>query len=231
MRIFSDVLDLIFPKSCLVCDSHIEKGVICTSCYSQLLTMTSQVCNICGTHLKDNKCEVCEEETFYFDKAVSIYEYNNILKSLIHNFKYQEFTVISKFFAEEISSKSIFLNELDENFEIIPVPMHSVKKRQRGYNQAEVFAKDLSFYTNMKLNSKLTYRNRFTQTQTKLNKSERHQNLKNAFGFRKKYFNKDKFLVVDDVFTTGSTVNELSKLLIDNGAKEINVLTIARAIK
>ncbi len=231
MKILSDVFDLIFPKTCFSCDETIQESVLCKTCFDYLKEFDPPICTVCGIQIKESECENCEENDFAFDKAFSVFEYNKVMRNLIHSFKYEEFIIISKFFASEIFNRNTFLNSLNDEVEIIPVPLHKVKKRERGFNQAEIFANDLSQLCKLKVNPHLIQRQRFTKTQTKLNKIERTKNINQAFFLEKSQKLKEEYLIVDDVFTTGSTVNEMSKLLKENGVKNVSVLTISRAKK
>lgn len=111
---------------------------------------------------------------------------------------------------------------------IVPVPLHRSRKAERGYNQAELLAKYLSSKLGIPLNSRNLIRTKATKIQNKLSRHEREQNLKDAFIIRQSNVFKDKrILLVDDIFTTGATVNECSRILMECGVKEVYVITIA----
>ena len=132
----------------------------------------------------------------------------------------------------EYVSEYLHLFQLFENVDIIaPVPLHLVKKRARGFNQAEFLSKEISIHMNCLHIPNLVLRNRFTDTQTKLNRKQRQENVSDAFTLNPKFEIQNKnILLIDDVFTTGATANSICKLLKKNHANKIYVLTIARAL-
>jgi len=231
MRFISTFLDLLFPRLCYSCNSKLpyKTNVLCNDC-STSLHFLENICPVCGEILSLGNCEKCENAEFHFDLARSLYHFDPLLQKLIHEFKYNEMTVISKFLAEEAA---FYLKEYKPFARIdylVPIPLHRVKKRMRGFNQAELLTRNLAPLINCKHAAKLIVRNRFTTTQTKLNRSERKQNVADAFMVNKRYSVKGKsILIMDDVFTTGATTNSISKMLKASGAEKVYVLTIARA--
>lgn len=225
-------IDLIFPNICLSCGNKMEKDnrYICKDCKSHLLFSDMDICPVCGSKLTSAKCDVCANSSFLFDEARSIYPMRDEIRNMIHNFKYKDLPKVGLFFAEMakmyIEKNQVFM---DTDF-VIPVPLHKVKNRIRGFNQAEIIAKGIAKLMNFTFSNKIVVRKKFTETQTKLSRSERAKNVSNAFGVKniKKIPNKN-FLIVDDVFTTGSTVNSITQSLKQNGASKVYILTAARA--
>lgn len=223
--------NLIFPPHCINCDSPLpaEEKLLCTSCRAQL-NLIRDFCPVCGTPASGNSCQLCSTGRFYFDVARSLFPYGQVVQNLLHNFKYNDFTGCAEYLSEFIAS---YLNEIEsfDNVDIIaPVPLHRVKQRSRGYNQSYFLAREVACWLPRPVIKDLIKRTRFTNTQTRLNRSERRLNVSNAFSLNQKYTLEQKnILLIDDVFTTGATVNSISKLLKDNGINRIYVLTIARA--
>ncbi len=231
MNIFFSLIDLIFQKTCISCYSRLEnkEQILCSEC-EQSLDFLTGICEICGAPKENDSCEICESNEFFFDKACSIFHYNNIIQSLIHNLKYNEMRKISEYlgkYTKEYLSKFQPFSEINI---ITPIPLHRVKKRSRGFNQSEFLTKVISEQMNWTHIPNLILRKKFTETQTKLSRTKRQENVSNAFRLNPKFNieNKD-ILIVDDVFTTGATINSASNLLRNNGVNKIYVLTIARA--
>lgn len=225
----NDFINLIFPKTCFSCNYRIVEDIICTNCRNELIRQ-KDFCAYCGSSLKNGKCFICQNENILFDQICSVFEFDNVLQKLIHHFKYDEKKKIAAFFAE-CAINYIEFNNLFKKIDcIVPVPLHSVKKRLRGFNQSELIARKIAQHFDWNLCSSIIHRNRFTKTQTNLSKKERKQNVAGAFSLKKgTNLNGKTIIVVDDVFTTGSTINALADLLKNNGAEKIYAFTIARA--
>ncbi len=231
MSLVSDFLDLLFPRFCYSCQVKLpySKDVLCDVCLEKL-DFLEKICPLCGEIIDNKECTKCDSNHFHFDLARSIYHFDPLIQKIIHEFKYNEMTSIAKLIADlsaKYLSKYTPFPEIDF---MVPIPLHRVKKRMRGFNQAELITKYLAVLTNNSHAPKLITRNRFTTTQTLLNRKERKQNVAGAFRINKRYDIQNKtILIVDDVFTTGATVNTISKLLKQNGASKVYVLTFARA--
>ncbi len=226
-----NIFDLIFPRSCYSCGRKIAEGYLCEECSITLNNyLDKNICQVCGSPLYTNECKVCSHSDFYFDLARSTFLMNDVLRNLIHNFKYRDFPkigkILAKYAAFYIKKNNLFS---DVDF-IIPVPLHRVKKRIRGFNQSEIIAKQIAKILGFNFAQNIIKRIKFTQTQTKLTKKERELNVTSAFKITKKHLIKNKnFMIIDDVFTTGSTVNSIAKILKENNADKVYVLTIIRA--
>lgn len=206
-----------------------------------------QVCSICGevnTKSLCNKCKVKLKKEFKF--KTDNYE-KDISKNFIeHNyfFKYQNIIrnqiLCLKFHEKPYAYKTIvkFLRNMQKSFEklkmydiIIVVPVSRQRKKERGYNQSELIAYEISKIINVKIEKNIIYKIKNTVPQSTLNKQQREQNAKNAYKVTniQKIKNK-KILIIDDIYTTGNTVNECAKVLVESGIKRefIGVLTIAR---
>ena len=228
MKYFSDFFNIIFPKRCLGCNSALQKhdGIICSECEKSLEFIGKNICSQCGAKLSVAANHNCE---FIFDAARSVFEFNAVLQNLIHHFKYDEIKKLGEFLGNY--AVTYLKQEHFADTEIIaPVPLHRVKQRIRGFNQSEFLTRTIAEQMNWKHYPHLIKRKKFTETQTRLSRKQREKNVTNAFAINSKYNIKGrKILLVDDVFTTGSTVNSISKVLQEAGAAKIFVLTIARA--
>lgn len=170
------------------------------------------------------RCKFCENKNFYFDRAISCIEYCDKSKVLVLSLKYYGNTYMSRYIAQVMRDKLEF-EQLSADY-IIPVPLHKKRMRIRGFNQAEKIASYLSECTNIPIIDCIK-RNRNTKRLYALNKFQREKELKNAFEVKvdsEEIIGK-RIILVDDIFTTGTTVNEISKKLKIYGVDEIIVLT------
>lgn len=219
MNIFSSFIDLIFPKTCIGCNSRLKDNehILCSECEQSLDFLTGV-------------CEICESNKFFFDKARSIFFFDNTIQNLIHNLKYNEMKGVSEYLGKYTKRYLSKFEPFDEIDFVVPIPLHRVKKRSRGFNQSEFLTKEIAEQMNLTHIPNLILRKKFTETQTKLSRTKRQENVSDAFKLNPKFNieNKD-ILIVDDVFTTGATINSACKLLRNHNANKIYVLTIARA--
>ena len=177
-----------------------------------------------GKKIEYTRCKFCENKNFYFDRAISCIEYCDKSKVLVLSLKYYGNTYMSRYIAQVMRDKLEF-EQLSADY-IIPVPLHKKRMRIRGFNQAEKIASYLSECTNIPIID-CVKRNRNTKRLYALNKFQREKELKNAFEVKvdsEEIIGK-RIILVDDIFTTGTTVNEISKKLKIYGVDEIIVLT------
>lgn len=213
--ILKKILDLIFTKRCINCKRKWE--YICKNC-KKLLKVYPECCPICKKYFKDNKvCFNClDKDKIYFDWVIVWFRFTNIIKKLIYWIKYFH----TKDFKNEIWKKLSILLEINESIKInkktiiTSVPCHQIKKIfTRWYNQSEIIWKEISKtlwieYLN------IYKKNKYTVSQTKLSRQKRINNVKNTFSLKNiNIDNIDTIIIVDDLFTTWSTINELSKLV------------------
>ena len=208
------ILELIFPTTCGIC-SNICKEAICNKC-----------------KLKLKKYEInliLKNKKMYFNKSMHIFKYDGIIRQKIIEYKFQGKSYLYKTFAEIILKNQKVCGFFKKYDIIIPVPIHKKRKIYRGDNQTELIAKLLAKQLNLKLETNILFKQKNIISQTELNKNSRKENIKNAFIVKNTHKIKNKkILIFDDIYTTGSTVNECSKILKTAGAKQIGVLTIAK---
>jgi len=171
-------------------------------------------------------CGECVKIEKAFDKSLALFEYRDKTKALINDFKYHNKSYLYKMFGYQMVK---FLKDTGvTNIKaVVPVPIHQSKELKRGYNQSELLASYISFNLGLPM-LKLVKRNRDTTPQSRLEGYARWNNMAGAFDIREGLPVPDKILLVDDIYTTGATVNECSKVLKQNGAEEIICLAIAR---
>jgi ComF family protein len=229
-------LDICFPRSCANCGSEADSpwSFLCWNCISKLFIIQKPVCEICGTPFAGESddefiCPQCSAKRPHFDKARAVMEYSGIAQKLIQDFKYHNAIFLASDFGKLMKETFEVYYSDNEIDEVIFVPLFHAKQRERSYNQSELLAKQLFLRLHKPLTKAGLYRKKATISQTRLTSAQRGANLKNVFGIKYKALVQNKrFLLVDDVFTTGSTVNECAKVLKRNGAKRVNVLTLAR---
>jgi len=225
------MVDLIFPEknSCLICgywDESIGGTYICRECLYNFKKIKGHKCKICSKPLitSSDICIECIETPKSFKKVYSPYKYEGLIREVIKDYKYNNMPFYYKMLGELLYK---YIKGIDIDFDIISyVPLHKNKMKKRGYNQSELMAK----YLEKKLNipcEKLIERLVDTKAQNQLKRDDRAENLKNTFLAVKKLENKN-ILIVDDVYTTGTTLNECSKSLLKVGVKNIYGLTLAR---
>jgi ComF family protein len=235
--LFSASLDLLFPPSCPYCKKDIRNStqLLCRECFERLKFIKTPYCSCCGRVFPGNEenhlCGACLKPSWKFDKVRSLFAYEEIIAGLIHNLKYSgKMTGLETF--KWLSGQSAVLNDFATPDFIIPVPLHVKRLRKRGFNQALVLARSLFPEEKEKIRYNILVRATDTPSQTGLSGKKRRKNLKNAFIIEKaSEITGKNILLLDDVFTTGSTANECAKALKAAGCKKVEVLTICRADK
>lgn len=215
------------PVVCILCNNYLkEKNIICTNCY-KLLPKLGHTCNICCAPLTNNKqdmCNTCQVTKPYFNKVYSAFLYEEPLKTLIHTFKYHNGLYLQQLLTDLLREAPIPITKVGI---VLPVPLARQKLKQRGFNQAALIAKELATQLKVPYSDKHLQKTTHTANQVNLSKEKRKQNLTNSF--KCKDIKHTTITLIDDIVTTGSTVNEVSKMLRLHGAKNINVCCIARA--
>ncbi|MCB5230693.1 MAG: ComF family protein [Candidatus Cloacimonas sp.] len=233
-KAFSKTVDVLFPKICYSCGERLigNESFVCSSCSAKIEPYYESICRVCGSFDVQAKaiCRFCNENRAHFDKCRSVIQYNEVARVLIHELKYNEKTKI----ADMLANIAIEYIENTKPYRsvdcVVNIPLHAVKRRSRGYNQAEFLAARIADHFAWKHNPSLFKKALPTASQTSLSSEERKTNVANAFSVDSKANIKDhNFLIIDDVFTTGATVNAASGELKKRNADKVYVLTIARA--
>lgn len=248
------VYDLLFPPRCILCDDLMEQGQgqIHPNCRNKLYPVSGAVCLHCGRPVVSEKYEFCydcarkeechrkKEDTFRQGK--SLYLYKGQIKQTMYRFKYSNKREYASFFAERaMESYGDWLEKIDVDA-VIPVPMYKRKERKRGYNQAAEFARALIHVMELDRSTKqkekkagkkipvyderAMLRVKNTRPMKELNDLERKNNLRNAFQVTENNVKYRKVLLVDDIYTTGSTADAVSRELLEAGVSEVFFLSI-----
>ena len=228
------ISDLLFPQYCLGC--HKQGTLLCDDCFSLIEISEYQFCPFCREPKRVfdyGKCDKHKSKKLDGLFVATDYE-NALVKKIIYKFKYEPFlkslaVPLAKLIISHISlsESESFIKSL--NPILIPIPLHPFRKKWRGYNQSELIAKELSKFYNFPLVSDALIRKKKTISQTKLSKEERIKNIANAFTVKNQNLIEGKnILLVDDVFTSGATMEEGAKALKANGAKKVWGVAVAR---
>lgn len=229
LQSYKDLHNAIFPQNitCDIChcDLFDERELsICDNCYKSL-PFVEQPCEKCGKSAKKGKCKLCHNMKHHFKQCVSVFEFSEPITSLIHRFKYAHEFHLKRLFVHFMLLKYNATNwQIDC---VVAAPMNKRKEMVRIKNQADELAKEFCLQTNLPNISDILVKD-VIQTQTELNRTQRFENVKDSIRIIDKKAIKGKnVLVIDDVMTTSATVNAISKLLKDSGAKNVFVLTVA----
>lgn len=224
----SELLSLLYPRRCPICEDIVrqKEGLIHEECRQQLYFIKEPRCMKCGKPIEDENqeyCFDCHGKKLSYIKGFPCIKYDSNMSKSIAAFKYKSKKEYADFYVDEILKeyKSIFLRlQFDA---LVPVPIHVSKYKERGYNQAELIANGIGKQINVPVESAMLIRNRKTLPQKELNDKERLKNLQEAFEIRNeyKYSKYQRVLLVDDIYTTGSTVETCAKLLRTVGVGEV----------
>ena len=235
-QIWHKILKFLYPDkfTCCFCRDEIfddDDIETCGNCKNKLPFITGKVCEKCGEPINNmaNYCEMCNGGSHIFKKARSVFIYKDNIVSAIVNFKFKNKRYFYKPFAKYLQQIYIENNYCCDV--IIPVPIHKSKLKERGYNQCELIAKRLSKLLNISVDSNSLVKIKQTINQVDLNFKQRRENLKGAFKVIEKNKIKNKVvLLIDDVYTTGSTLDACCYELKKAGAKEVFALTVAHTV-
>ncbi len=220
---------MIYPQTCYFC-GKINKSPICNACKTKMEYVGEPRCAKCGKPIRyaeKEYCEDCKNGEFFFEKGKSIWIHKGPVAWSVYQFKYHNRRVYGEFYAGEmwrLYGKDITRWNIDC---IVPIPLHWKRKRSRGYNQAECIARSLGKLSGIPVVSDAIKRIRYTERQKNLDNKERKRNLEGAFRISRKWKKTKSVLLIDDIYTTGSTLNEVAKMLKQSGVEKIWFLTIS----
>ncbi len=236
----SALLDLVYPRVCAGCGKELlhNDSPLCSNCYHEIETLSPPLCSRCGAPCPDmresegTRCRYCPEGIFYFDRIRSLYSFKDErVKNMVYSLKFYFQTGLAP------TLSKLLLHGFEKHYGhvefdgLVPVPLHKSRLREREFNQATLLSQEISQKYSLPIREDLIFRIRKTLPQSKLYPHQRKQNLENAFiapssdsarGMR--------ILLVDDVMTTGTTMNAVSAILKISGAKSVCGLTFARTI-
>ena len=204
---------------------------ICDSCRGKLTFVKEPYCLKCGKPLgtETELCELCKTKRMYFDEGRALYIYNDVLRKSIYGFKYNNRREYSGFYGAQMA-KGLKRKLTEWRADaIIPIPLHKSRMKKRGYNQAALLAHEISKYTKIPVYDEYLIRQKSTVPQKNLDVHARENNLKNAFKIKYNDVQLNSVILIDDIYTTGSTINEAAKCLKDAGVKNVYYAVISCA--
>lgn len=236
LRAFFDIL---FPPLCHICRSCIPAAGplhICTGCRDAISPISSPLCDLCGKPFAtiggaDHRCGACSLSSPRFDAARAATLFDGPVRDMIHRFKYDRRVQLARplgLLAAEILASWAAATAADL---VVPVPLHVRRLRQRGFNQAILLGQVLARQWHLPLDRTCLRRIRWTEPQVNLAAAERAANVRGAFAVKApSRVEGRRIILVDDVYTTGSTVAECARVLKGAGAGDVLVVTVARAV-
>jgi ComF family protein len=238
--ILDTILHWVFPVDCAACGGPATERRLpffCRSCWSSIRPIEDPMCPRCGrpfdsplalAYSPGHLCGPCRDKPPRFDRALSPYRYEGVLEQAIRLFKYRRRDALATPLADLIL---VWANRLPPADLVVPVPLHPRKLRAREFNQSLLLADRIACRLSLPLSFEHLVRIRDTQPQTELDRREGMRNVRRAFAVRKPTgLENQRVLLVDDVLTTGATVNDCARALRRAGAKSVCVLTLARRL-
>ena len=226
-----NLLDLLYPPKCVFCRELLKWGTekwVCKPCSTEIEYISGNVCPQCGrpVEAKIKACHECRSSQKFFTHNHALFVYDGTIRDSIHRFKYNRSPQYSKYFASEFANR--LHDEITRHQFLVGIPMHKSKMKSRGFNQADLLAKETSLLTNVAVLENTLLRVKNTKPQNALDKTSRLNNLQDAFVITSNNIIEGKrIILVDDIYTTGSTINECAKVLKEAGATEVNSITIS----
>ena len=229
MNLWKKCLDLLYPQTCYFC-GKISKDKLCQSCCEKVIYIEEPRCKKCGKPIRYEEkelCYDCQQNDTYYEQGKSLWLHQGAVKWSVYQFKYHNRRIYGRFYAEELYrlyGKKLEDWRIDV---IIPIPLHPKRRRKRGYNQAEIIAKHLGRISGIRVDRKAVVRVNDTKPQKQLNPKERKRNLQRAFRVHKNWEPVKRILLIDDIYTTGNTIDAVAKVLKEKGACKVWFLTIS----
>ncbi len=209
----TNILDFIFPNYCLICENNVpaDKKYVCPECFNKIPDFDQKHLPVLLKRINHPS----------FDELFIRFQFDPRFRILIHHLKYARCTQIAQYFGAALAAM------LPGNYDyIVPIPLHRAKLKERGYNQSLLIARELSRILELPLEDTLLERIHYTKTQTHLNRKERLQNVAGAFQLVGDVRGK-KIVLIDDVITTGATLNTCAAVLKNGGAKVVDLAAVA----
>jgi ComF family protein len=234
------ILDLLYPPVCLECQTPLDNPAnqfFCKKCWSNVEYIGDNICLTCGVPIADisslqtGKCENCRLSKPAYDSLRSVAKYEGAIRTAVHSLKFKYKTKLAPFLGE------MLLNFYRENYQqgqfdmIVPIPLHWLKKWMREFNQSELLSNYVGSEIGCPVESKILKRKRYTKPQSRIKgRRAKFKNIYNAFKVKDpSKVQSKKIFVIDDIMTTGVTVNEASRVLKEAGAAEVHALVLTRA--
>ena len=229
-------MNFFLPRTCFCCGADLKtKTLLCEDCFKKVEFVKGLICERCGVPLKSGgkycrNCRGSKASKYKCSFIRSALKFNEPTRALVHAFKYEKYLNIAPYFAEVMYRTFRKYPEYREAAFLVPVPIYKSRQRKRGFNQAEILAKHLGKICGTPVLNALV-RTKNTESQTKLTRDERKQNVLSAFALSKRVEGEIKgqaIILIDDVCTTSATLEECARVLKSAGAREVLALTALR---
>lgn len=223
------ILRLLYPHTCPFCQKVTERRV-CEDCAGKIWYIREPRCKKCGKPLRDQSAEYCYDcrhTRHYYERGLSLWKHEKLVKESLYRFKYRNHRIYSCFYAEELAGRFGKYVRAWHIALIVPVPLSKKRRRIRGFNQAELIAADLSRLLSIPADTVHLKRVVDTRPQKSLGTRERRENLKSAFAWTGQDLSGKNVLLVDDIYTTGNTIDSAARILRKAGAQKVYFLTIS----
>lgn len=219
-------LNALLGSTCLLCQGPSQDSLLCTDCSSDLPAPPAATCPQCAeqtTH--GERCGACLKETPHFDRTLAIFRYDFPIDRIIHALKYGHQLAVADWLGQQIAAQIEAGVSL-----IVPLPLHPERLRERGFNQSMEIARAVAGRLGLMIDHSSVFRNRATPPQADLPLKKRRKNVRGAFECSTDITG-NHVLLIDDVMTTGATLNECARVLKLHGATQVSVAVAARALK
>ncbi len=226
---FANLLDYVYPPRCPVCGDISDKG-ICGSCRKDLVPIRGNYCLKCGKPIEEEQeeyCPDCKKHAHSFDEGRGVFSYQGEIRKSLYRLKYDGKKEYGRIFGEEMERYLGAWIRQRNITRIVPVPLHPSRQRERGYNQAALPARELGRLLDIPVDERLLCRAKPTSPQKTLTGEERRTNLSRAFRLTGEISPGERILLVDDIYTTGSTADAAAACLKKGGNCLIYVLVVA----
>lgn len=222
-------MDALFPPVCPVCTQALpfingRRAELCTECREKLSYIEEPHCFQCGKELEGQEQELCHDCAVHkhiFRQGMAVYAYTDVIQQSIYRFKYQNKREYAAFYAKEVERRCGIMIRHWAPDAIIPVPLHRSKYQKRGYNQSALIANELGKLMQIPVDKELLIRIKKTAPMKELNNQQRLNNLENAFLCTENGVKYKKVLIVDDIYTTGATVDACARVLMEAGVEDV----------
>ncbi len=222
--------ELLFPPLCFVCENLLTEGEerVCASCLAAIRPVLRS-----DSHFQDTRARLTSEGTLSELVAAYYFEAGGSLQTIVHQLKYSGMTSLGTLLGRRLGERVKEQLAGEKIAGIVPIPLHLSKRRERGYNQSEYICRGVASVLAVPVEQKTVARKIYTQTQTMLNGEERKRNVAGVFALREPsplVLKDATFLLVDDVITTGATMQSCAQVLIRGGAKRVIACAVALAM-
>lgn len=219
-------LNLFLPPRCVGCRQ--ADAWLCTECMRQIPRVTSPFCVCCGDAVSNSElCVRCQTSPLQIESIRSVVYFEGVLRRAMHWFKYRGRTVLAEPLGDLMAA--YWMQHAKPIDVVVPVPLHAARMRERGYNQAALLAREMARRVGLVVDEQVLIRRRATTSQVKLDANQRKENVRAAFCCSGDKLAGKRVLLIDDVCTTGATLEACAIALYQGGARSVQALTLARA--